>query len=472
MMGFLNGFCMMLIAIFMAAPTAMAGNVHEHIQYLPTYEDIQHAVGGSLGKFRMSDLIQIDPKKHYLQNLESQFGKNLFSEKQWQKMIENETLESFCEKIAATPRMRKIRLSEIFELTPKRIMRGLFMNEDWHVNPKGAYQSAGSIRNRLFFHLDQNHSILTKSIEKNLKNSRIWQNSKSVLSVPKKLANPNVLNSITQIFQKHGYQSQYYLSIPRGILEDQAEKEFKKTLQLIQNGAQEGWLHGVDVSGSIRERWARNQKSESIRFKDRLKQIFEHSHHQEIALRIHAFEESNRGPFYDDFWEVLKNSAEQKKLPHTLRIGHIQGLLKEDIHRIGQYRNAMDIIFEANPESNLALNRSYTETLVNNIQMIHQSGMKVALGSDGAGILGTRSNYSMSLSRLMDAGMSEASMNKLIQEGKNPLPGLKWDPAFQRKLNSETDELVASLKKTTRPSKIGCMNWYNRNLKELFIPLP
>ena len=442
----------------LAIPFSWAGNVHEHLQYQSRFEDILKATDGYLGEYRASSLIS--QNNRMISNLHARFGQDLFTDDQWKKMIREESFDGLCRKIAQKPQMRKI------GVTPQKAMKSFFALEPWHAHPKNSYLAAASTRNQLFFKMDQDHSILKNSIENSLKNGRIWQNSKTVFSVPQELADAKTLKAIGEIYRKKGYMTENMLSITRETLGNGSDKAFQNLKHQLETGVKEGWLHGADVSGSIYERTG--QKSTN----SRLKQLFETSSELNSSLRIHSFEETNRGQFYDDFWEAMETSAKNGKIPKNLRIGHIQGLSKNDIQRLAKFKNNVNIVFEANLESNLTLNRSYTDHLVRNIESIHKSGMKVALGSDGAGILGVRSNHSMSLSRLMDAGLSEDSINRLAQEAKEPLSGQKWDPDFQKKLSSNTDEMLNRLKKSAKSAKNPCADWFMRNISEIFIPIP
>jgi len=441
-----------------ALPSAWAGNIHEHLQYQPRYEDILKASDGYLGEYRASSLIS--QNNRMISNLHARFGQDLFTDAQWKKMVQEESFEGLCNKIAKKPQMRKI------GITPQKAMKSFFTLEPWHANPKNSYLASASTRNRLFFKVDQDHSILKKSIENSLKNGRIWQNSKTVFTVPQELADPKTLKDITNIYKKNGYMTENLLSFTRDAMNRYNNQEFQKLILQLENGVNAGWLHGADVTGSIYE--SAGQRSTN----SRLKQLFDKSSELNSSLRIHSFEETNHGQFYDEFWDALEDSVKSGKVPKSVRIGHIHNLGILDIQRFGKFKDKVNFLFEANLESNLTLNKSKVEKLVRTIEYIHKSEMKVALGSDGAGILGVRSNHSMSLSRLMEAGLTEDSIERLVQESKTPLPGQSWDPAFAKKLSDNTDNLLNQLKRSTKRSRNSCENWVNNTIYELFIPIP
>jgi hypothetical protein len=445
------------IATLLIEP-ALAGNMHEHLQYQPRFEDILKGTNGELGKYPASSLIRRDG--NFISNFDARFGPKLFSDDEWKKMVKTETFEGLCQKIAEHPRMKKR------GITAKKAMESFYSLEKWHPNPKNSYLAASSMRNNLFFKIDGNHSILKKSIENNLKNSRIWQNSKTVFTVPQELADPKTLNDIANIYKKNGYMTENLLSFTRDALSKYDDQAFQDLIIKLENGVNEGWLHGADVSGSIYE--SAKQKSTN----SRLKQLFEKSAQLDSSLRIHSFEETNHGQFYDEFWDALESSAKSGKVPKSVRIGHIHNLGILDIQRFGKLKDKVNFLFEANLESNLTLNKSKVEKLVRTIEYIHKSGMNVALGSDGAGILGVRSNHSLSFARLMEAGMTEDSIERLVQESKTPLPNQKWDPDFYQKLSDNTDDLLKKLKRSSKRSRNSCENWVNNAIHEIFIPIP
>ena len=214
--------------------SALAGNEHEHLQYLPRYEDIQHATNGNLGSFQAKDVFSNDAR-----GFKSKFGDELFTESEWLQMRERDNLEEFCEKVS----------KKLGNRTSDEVMKSLFQVQSWHADAKGSYQASGTWRGNLF---EKSHKTLERSIESYLSVTRRWQNNKTIFSVPRELIEKKLLLNIKRMFESERLQVQFLYSVPRNFLQ---QKEFKMqpTLDVIEKGAQEGWLHGVDISGSIRE---------------------------------------------------------------------------------------------------------------------------------------------------------------------------------------------------------------------------
>jgi len=405
---------------------AYAGNEHEHLQYLPSYEEIFKASGGKLGSYPAKNVIS-NPVM-MVQALGEESFSRLLPPKVALRVQGKMNIQGITQALGSWPDQytfaqacEKMSLVSSGRLKPEQIMKSFFSSDSLE-----GYITSGQVRNTLF---EKRPALLVQAIEEHLKTSPLSVFNKNAFSVPKFLVNRSVLGRLKNIYESRGAQVKFYYSLPRNILA-KPSFDFQGTLAGMSEGIQEGWLHGIDISGSIREGVAPDPAGKSAIFGERFEQLFKFSHDKKIAVRIHAYEGTRTGAFYDGFWKSFNECAVKNCAPHQLRIGHIQALGEEDIDRLSQLTKSRSIVFEANIESNVKL-QSGTETqkLAKTIEKIHAENMRVVIGADGLGILGESANFENTLLRLKTAGLSEKSLERLLRDAHLPISGTRISKA-------------------------------------------
>lgn len=422
-MRLLSNFIFVVLFGLVSAP-AFAGNEHEHLQYLATYEEVREASRGRLKSFPAKwvienpfSLIQGYGEETIAQLLPSNVPYRIDGKvngepvrKALQEIIDRSTLEQLSEKIAQVRGNSE---------NSEQIMRRFFSSE----SSRGidGYLFSSDSRSNLF---KNRPALLIDSIRIHLERQPRSSTLKSLFSVPDSLTNRSTLSRIQSLFASRGMQAQFFYSIPRYTLL-KSTFDFADRYEVMNQGIREGWLHGIDITGSIRE-GAESAKinPKALEFyRKNLGFIFDFSHRTNTAVRIHAFEGANQGPFYDAFWETLAEKQATGTLPRQIRVGHIHSLTNEDIGRFGRLPRSTAVVFEVNLGSNQATQSSFEiPQMVKKIETLHNRGFRVVLGADGFGILGAKaSDFESSLRRLQRAGLSEKALERLIRDAFLPV---------------------------------------------------
>ena len=87
--------------------------------------------------------------------------------------------------------------------------------------------------------------------------------------------------------------------------------------------------------------------------------------------------------------------------------------------------------------------------MVKRIEHLHDLGVRVAVGSDGYGILGERSRFDFSLARFKEQGMSEASLQKLMEEAYTPFHGSRLGQSTRQAWDAEKLEVQNALERVS-----------------------
>jgi hypothetical protein len=273
-------------------------------------------------------------------------------------------------------------------------------------------------------------------------------NLKTIYTVPNEMLDPKLLKPIQKEFQNKNLQSQFYSSITRTALTQDAELEAR--LVAAKKGVEEGWLDGVDLVGSLHD--DQMGPVDPTMIKNQLKKVFKASHDSALGVRIHAFESTSKGGFYDGLSAALWSCVREKCLPSELRVGHIQELEPKMIEAFENFRHVapeMKLVFEVNLASNLQLVKGDLERLVSTIHDLHQRGMRVVIGSDGAGILGAKSRFDVAILKFQEVGMHGGSIDRLIEEAYTPLSHPPLAPGVPERWRHQM-ELVKKVVKVER----------------------
>jgi hypothetical protein len=403
-MGFIRKLGTFAFLIALTFQSALAGNEHEHLQYLPTLDDIEVAMNGKLGQIPAQDLFS-NPSI-----LEKKFV-HLVPAKKLEILVKNSDLSTLCANLS----------KEIPGSTPRSILIDLFEMGEHSLHNMESYLSSTNIRDILF---RKDPEILIKAVQNHVKNAAFYEGNKTLFTIPNYLAKKKYLYQIKEIYDLKSWEVDFFYSIPRTSLfkDEKFDKELREGLELIESKA----IKGLDVSSSIREGTHGNGLSESHKSKleKNIKKIFKVHRQNNAAIRIHAFEAANSGQFYDILWKSLEECKSNGCLPNTIHIGHINALDDASLDRFQKLRKwkpNLEIVFEANIESNIKTHQADIQDLAKKIEKIHRKGFKVALGSDGRGILGPASKSIETLGALRDAGLKRSSMRMLIDESLIPL---------------------------------------------------
>ena len=443
-----------LLTVLFARPLdAGAGNEHEHLQYLPSYEDIEYAMKGNLGKKRTSELLS----KDYLE-ITSRFGPGVLTEKEFLDLRRSKTFGDFSEALSR----------RIPGKSRDEIMRSFFELQDWHADALASYGSAGSIRSQLFA---STPGIAEPSVMAALNTAPKYQYRKCIFTIPKSLARKSLLSRLTHEFENRRMQTQFYYSVSRKNLASRGTN-FRKILEEVGAGKKEGWLHGIDISGSLWDSAFSYDVDASALMKERLMELFRTSRDTGIGIRLHAFENGKTGGFYDALWGALEECKKARCEPQNLRIGHIYDLDDESLKRLLKSVKKESLVFEVNAESNYQLLEPRTRMLVDRIEALHKKGLRVAIGSDGIGILGERARFDASLSRFKGHGMSSRSLKKLIEEAYTPLPGSRFGESAKRTWEIEQKRVTEALGKIAYdpPPAPTCQEGFLERLRGLVSP--
>ncbi len=462
MMGFIRKFGTFAFLLILTFHSALAGNDHEHLQYLPRLVDIEAAYDGKLGELPALDLFS-NPA-----HLNDKFG-HLIPPEDLKDMVKDVNLTKLCENIS----------SRIPGTTPQGILESMFEMREMGGDPRRSYLASTTIRDELF---RKDPEKIVPAIEHYLKTAKFDEAGRSLFSVPEYLADRKILGTLERMYRAKGMNSEYYYSIPRSnVPKNKFDESLSNARSLMGNRNNPPLIYGVDISGSIYESMDKDSfaKESTEKIKDRIISAFKSSPQFSGTVRIHAFERSNTGKFYDAIWGALRECATRKCLPATLRIGHINMLDQESIDRFQKIHQrsmsrypkyqGMKIRFEANIESNIRIHQAEIKDLVKTIEKIHRAGMTVVLGSDGYGILGESSRFAETLERLRDAGMKRSSLRALIDDSLIPVRGsddiLKNNEKLAR-VRDELRERVFGVKKSSLLDYCN-LNFLNR-MKNIF----
>jgi len=436
---------------FLVFLPCLAGNEHEHLQYFPTFDDIRSAMKGQLEKKRTSELLSKD-----LDEINSRFGPGILTEDEFLNLRKTKNFEEFCTLLS----------EKLPGKSPLQVMQDFFECNSTHADALRSYGNAGSIRSKLF---QNSQKMVEPAILAALNHSPRFQVRKCVFTVPTAQVDAKLLRNLAREFESRKMQAQFYTSISRQKLSN-PHQNFERQVELLQRGSREGWLHGVDISGSLWDSISDYDQPAEDLMRIRLKRIFEASSEAGFGIRIHAFEHGKQGGFYNALWDALRECKKEGCTPPALRIGHISDLDPESLNRLLKWVPKKNLIFEVNAESNLRLLGPTSEDLIERIERLHTKGLRVAMGSDGVGILGTPSRFDATLARFKWFGMSDRSLQKLLQEAYTPLRGSRHSEAILAKWAQEKelmDSVVARLPRG-KPVSSSCSSSFIERLRNLF----
>lgn len=321
------------------------------------------------------------------------------------------------------------------EDSAKRILK--FLDE----TPKSsqAYMKIETIRRNLFSQLKENspekyNKFLENSFNKTIRDIPIENRKFIGFSIPHELYSEE-LAVLKKSFKNAGTKAHFYLSIPRGQLSvaDNIEKGsvFASELKSFERSMNLGWGDGIDITGSIKEGDKPLKPIEQERMRERMKDIVKvlSTKEKDTVLRLHAFEATNKGGFYDEIYGLLDNVTSKKSpksgKPPVISIGHINELTESDMKKMAKLRDQAGLnnvpfkmVFDVNYQSNVQLQNAEGTKLAATINRLRDYRFPVAFGSDGTGILGQTSSDVNQARLIAQHGVNEWTVNQMTDESR------------------------------------------------------
>lgn len=220
--------------------------------------------------------------------------------------------------------------------------------------------------------------------------------------------------------RKNGIEMKIFASIGRQTIFDSKDSLWESRLRDMEVllSKNDSGIRGIDLTGSMLENTGGHVPPGVTvgQTEARLRQLFDLAVKKNVELRLHAFEASNQGLFY----EALNNVLATYDRPIRLRIGHIAAMHPSDVARLGAFRRRLqqkfptaDVIADVNWKSNRILQGTPRERLRRNIIALQNEGIPTVSGADGRGIIGPESTYTHQQTEL-DAFQDQYSHSTLI----------------------------------------------------------
>lgn len=261
--------------------------------------------------------------------------------------------------------------------------------------------------------------------------------------------NQDIMARIRNEFAKAGSQLEWIGGVTRAqvqkmdpLIEDQ-HSLFRTNMEKFKQLLLSGHISGMDITGSIVEGSKKymdlEEKTETVLF-ERFQIIYDTLSNPEAPgqLKIHMYESTPEGEFYDIFFDSLKDQLAKKGsggIPPIIRVGHINALRTQDIQRFKELAAIKDrFVFEANIDSNVNLKKTTAAKLAITINEIIANGFKVRLGTDGLGIFGKIALFDSVIERLKVGGLSSEALTHLKSQSDVPIYKNKNYNRFGQKL--------------------------------------
>jgi len=248
--------------------------------------------------------------------------------------------------------------------------------------------------------------------------------------------NAKVMAEIRNEFDRAGSQLEWIGGVTRAQVQkfdpklEDAHSMFNDSMTKFSELLRQGQISGMDITGSIVEGSKKYMDLEDpieANLFDRFKIIMD-TLANPIApgqLKIHMYESTGDGEFYDIFFNALKDQIAKKGIaavPPLIRVGHVNAIRPQDIKRFEELSEIKDrFVFEANLDSNINLKKASPEKIAGIINSLIDAGFKVRLGTDGLGIFGKVAYFDSAMVRLQIGGLSEKATHYLKQYSDQPI---------------------------------------------------
>lgn len=438
-----------LVLLVLSSVSSLGKVHHEHISTVPAYEDYVGAFqqqGNDLGRMQISK-ISADP----VNSIGEIFGQDILVDLKMRFGIPAGTDEQLSEKVKAIT-FRELSSYVRLALTAKgqkdvtnnEVMKSFFdyTRLNAHIRSDWSYMSMGwdfrLYTQDFLMETKDGATLLFKNFLK-----RTPLEHRSVVSITAnafheffKPENAQKMADIRSEFAKAGSQLEWIGGITRAQVQklDPAATDphgaFKATMEKIKTLIAEGQISGIDITGSIVEDSKKykdlEDKIEANLF-ERFQIIFDSLSEKKSLgqLKIHMYESTPEGEFYDIFFAALKDQLKKKGVdgvPPVIRTGHVNALRTQDIARFKEFPELKDrFAFEANLDSNMNLKQATPEKIAKIINELIAEGFKVRLGTDGIGIFGRISYFESTLQRLIVGGLSKDAVTHLRTYSDQPI---------------------------------------------------
>lgn len=202
-------------------------------------------------------------------------------------------------------------------------------------------------------------------------------------------ATTSYLRRVMGVLSTGGAQVDLQLSVGRNLLKGTGEGWVRRRAYLSDLLSRLPNSVGIDITQGIEEAYRPDFSPDRLEVvRSNIEDLFRMAGGRDV--RIHAFEGGNAGIFYDALAEALENLARNPgRRPTSIRIGHIAHLDEPRFLPLFQRLrdSGVPVRIEVNPESNRVLQGSTAETIIERIRAAHRAGIPVELGTDGEGVL-------------------------------------------------------------------------------------
>ncbi len=380
-------FSAVIFLLALALPAA-ASNQHEHFySYFLTdafFEAYRKVFGKPIGGLTIGEVSSRNGVSHSPEMIEKIFGK--------------EALAYLALKPAANPTLDELStsLAAFFHADAGAIQRQFFEFGPQNRRDTDTYMENEHVRRRILVGLFEKdrvkyQELLTALAESTMKRTELVNRKVVAFSVPFELFDRSSLESLAGTFAAQGSATEFSLSYPRYRF-DEPGKDFDEKLALLARSLKEGWAHGVDITGSIEEEAAAPNAKLAALYESRMMRVARIVGEANGVFKVHAFEATDKGPFYDALWKVLDGISKlpEAHRPRRVVMGHIGSLSHDDINRLTAFNEkaGLPIAFDANLLSNELVQGMKLESLAALLRHLHKAGFEIGLGGDGQGIIG------------------------------------------------------------------------------------
>ena len=372
-------FARFFVGLLLCFSPAFANNHHDHLQDLARPEDFEQVLDAVLNqenilfstvgdrtqylKSYLYDTLKIDPSTPGLAAFISNFG----------------------------PRSTLNDLFKVSGQDPKVIFRRMLSMEGTeYANPAESYQMISGLRKMIL------NKISPDNFEKIFASFLAQEKRENAGVLDLSLASDFMgqhekIKRLQALAAQKNIELRFFASIPRKMILNE-DNTINRIMAEIREVYASGLIRGIDIPGSLFET---SQKAQATlgpqAVADRLARVFDLASELGIPLRLHAFETTSEGVFYDALRILLK----KYRRPLALRIGHINALTTDWMELLRQFAETPGhgVTLEANLESNHRLHRTPYEKLVAKMQMARKFGLTLVNGGDGRGIYGVAGTF-------------------------------------------------------------------------------
>ncbi len=259
--------------LLLITAVAQAGNRHEHLYALPTFDAMVEAYRETTKQHRPTEQTLTERKfgalvRRPTEAIRSVFGDetavglaaelgmagfnpdNAESRKALDAAVKDFTFAELTERMSKGNRARDAKFTR-----PEDVTRSWFEFTELTAKNPTSYQTLEDVRRELMSTmLEENPAefatFLEKAVRKTYQGTDYSTRSILDLSVPKRLFNATTYNATVR---GSNARVSFLFSLPRGQLVSMSPDELEAELEMVKKGIKERWARGIDVTGSIQE---------------------------------------------------------------------------------------------------------------------------------------------------------------------------------------------------------------------------